>query len=31
LKTFSPRIGTAAFTSKMERVLQGLRLAGLPE
>jgi len=31
LKTFSPRIGTAAFTSKMERVLQGLRLAGLPD
>ena len=31
LKTFSPRIGTAAFTSKMERVLQGMRLAGLPD
>jgi DNA-binding winged helix-turn-helix (wHTH) protein/tetratricopeptide (TPR) repeat protein len=31
LKTFSPRIGTAAFTNKMERVLQGLRLAGLPD
>jgi len=31
LKTFGPTIGTAAFNSKMERVLQGLRLAGLPE
>jgi DNA-binding winged helix-turn-helix (wHTH) protein/tetratricopeptide (TPR) repeat protein len=31
LKTLSPRIGTAAFNNKMERVLQGLRLAGLPE
>jgi DNA-binding winged helix-turn-helix (wHTH) protein len=31
LKTFSPRIGTAAFTNKMERVLLGLRLAGLPD
>jgi DNA-binding winged helix-turn-helix (wHTH) protein/tetratricopeptide (TPR) repeat protein len=31
LKTLSPRIGTAAFNSKMERVLHGLRLAGLPD
>jgi DNA-binding winged helix-turn-helix (wHTH) protein len=31
LKTLSPRIGTAAFNNKMERVLQGLRLAGMPE
>lgn len=31
LKTLSPRIGTAAFNNKMERVLQGLRLAGLPD
>jgi len=31
LKTFGPTIGTAAFNSKMERVLEGLRLAGLPE
>jgi DNA-binding winged helix-turn-helix (wHTH) protein/tetratricopeptide (TPR) repeat protein len=31
LKTFGPTIGTAAFNNKMERVLQGLRLAGLPE
>jgi tetratricopeptide (TPR) repeat protein len=31
LKTFGPTIGTAAFNSKMERVLAGLRLAGLPE
>jgi DNA-binding winged helix-turn-helix (wHTH) protein len=31
LKTFGPTIGTAAFNSKMERVLEGMRLAGLPE
>jgi DNA-binding winged helix-turn-helix (wHTH) protein len=31
LKNFKPSIGTAAFNSKMERVLEGLRLAGLPE
>jgi DNA-binding winged helix-turn-helix (wHTH) protein len=31
LKTFRPSIGTAAFNSKMQRVLQGLRMAGLPE
>ena len=31
LKSFAPKIGTAVFNSKMERVLQGLRLAGLPE
>jgi len=31
LKNFGPTIGTAAFNSKMERVLEGLRLAGLPE
>ena len=31
LQTLSPRIGTAAFNSKMERVLQGMRLAGLPD
>jgi DNA-binding winged helix-turn-helix (wHTH) protein len=31
LKTFGPTIGTAVFTNNMERVLQGLRLAGLPE
>jgi len=31
LKTFGPTIGTAAFNSKMERVREGLRLAGLPE
>ena len=30
LKTFEPSIGTAAFNSKMQRVLEGLRLAGLP-
>ncbi len=28
---FGPMIGTAAFNSKMERVLKGLRLAGLPD
>jgi DNA-binding winged helix-turn-helix (wHTH) protein len=31
LKTFRPSIGTAAFNSKMQRVLEGLRMAGLPE
>jgi DNA-binding winged helix-turn-helix (wHTH) protein len=31
LRTFGPTIGTAAFNSKMERVREGLRLAGLPE
>jgi DNA-binding winged helix-turn-helix (wHTH) protein/tetratricopeptide (TPR) repeat protein len=31
LRSFGPTIGTAAFNSKMERVLEGLRLAGLPE
>jgi DNA-binding winged helix-turn-helix (wHTH) protein/tetratricopeptide (TPR) repeat protein len=31
LKTFGPTVGTAAFSSKMDRVLEGLRLAGLPE
>lgn len=31
LNNFGPMIGTAAFNSKMERVLEGLRLAGLPE
>jgi tetratricopeptide (TPR) repeat protein len=31
LRTFTPWIGTAAFNSNMQRVLEGLRLAGLPE
>jgi DNA-binding winged helix-turn-helix (wHTH) protein len=31
LENFRPSIGTAAFNSKMQRVLEGLRLAGLPE
>jgi adenylate cyclase len=31
LKTFRPSIGTAAFNSNMQRVVEGLRLAGLPE
>jgi DNA-binding winged helix-turn-helix (wHTH) protein len=31
LNNFEPLIGTAAFNSKMERVLEGLRLAGLRE
>jgi hypothetical protein len=31
LKTFGPTIGTAEFNSKMGRVREGLRLAGLPE
>ena len=29
LSNFEPLVGTAAFNSKMERVLEGLRLAGL--
>jgi DNA-binding winged helix-turn-helix (wHTH) protein/tetratricopeptide (TPR) repeat protein len=31
LNNFGPMIGTAAFNGKMKRVLEGLRLAGLPE
>jgi DNA-binding winged helix-turn-helix (wHTH) protein/tetratricopeptide (TPR) repeat protein len=31
LKNFRPSIGTAAFNSNMQRVVEGLRLAGLPE
>ena len=31
LKTFEPSIGRAEFNSKMQRVLEGLRLAGLPD
>jgi DNA-binding winged helix-turn-helix (wHTH) protein len=31
LTNFKPSIGTAAFNKKMERVLEGLTLAGLPE
>jgi DNA-binding winged helix-turn-helix (wHTH) protein/tetratricopeptide (TPR) repeat protein len=31
VNNFGPMIGTAAFNGKMERVLQGLRLAGLPD
>lgn len=31
LDNFGPMVGTAAFNSKMERVIEGLRLAGLPE
>jgi DNA-binding winged helix-turn-helix (wHTH) protein len=31
LNNFGPMVGTAAFNSKMERVLEGLRLAGLPD
>jgi DNA-binding winged helix-turn-helix (wHTH) protein/tetratricopeptide (TPR) repeat protein len=31
LGNFGPMVGTAAFNSKMERVIEGLRLAGLPE
>jgi DNA-binding winged helix-turn-helix (wHTH) protein len=30
-KNFKPSIGTAAFNRRMERVMEGLRLAGLPE
>ena len=28
---FGPMVGTAAFNSRMKRVLEGLRLAGLPD
>ena len=31
LSNFEPLVGTAAFNNKMERVLEGLRLAGLPQ
>jgi hypothetical protein len=31
LDNFGPMVGTAAFNGKMERVIKGLRLAGLPE
>lgn len=31
LNNFGPMIGTAAFNAKMERVREGLRLAGLPD
>ena len=31
LSTFEPSVGTAAFNDRMRRVLEGLRLAGLPE
>jgi DNA-binding winged helix-turn-helix (wHTH) protein/tetratricopeptide (TPR) repeat protein len=31
LNNFGPMVGTAAFNNKMERVLKGLRLAGLSE
>jgi DNA-binding winged helix-turn-helix (wHTH) protein len=31
LDNFGPMVGTAAFNSKMARVIEGLRLAGLPE
>jgi DNA-binding winged helix-turn-helix (wHTH) protein/tetratricopeptide (TPR) repeat protein len=31
LDNFGPMVGTAAFNGKMERVIRGLRLAGLPE
>jgi DNA-binding winged helix-turn-helix (wHTH) protein len=31
LNNFGPMVGTAAFNSQMKRVLEGLRLAGLPE
>jgi DNA-binding winged helix-turn-helix (wHTH) protein/tetratricopeptide (TPR) repeat protein len=31
LNNFGPMIGTAAFNSKMQRVREGLRIAGLPE
>ena len=31
LGNFGPMVGTAAFNSKMERVLEGLRLAGLKQ
>jgi DNA-binding winged helix-turn-helix (wHTH) protein/tetratricopeptide (TPR) repeat protein len=31
LNNFGPMVGTAAFNNKMERVREGLRLAGLPQ
>jgi len=31
LSNFEPLVGTAAFNNRMERVLEGLRLAGLPQ
>ena len=31
LSNFEPMVGTAAFNNRMERVLEGLRLAGLPQ
>ena len=31
LSNFEPLVGTAAFNKRMERVLEGLRLAGLPQ
>jgi DNA-binding winged helix-turn-helix (wHTH) protein len=31
LNNFGPMVGTAAFNNKMERVKEGLRLAGLPQ
>ncbi|MBV8836035.1 MAG: hypothetical protein JO000_05820 [Alphaproteobacteria bacterium] len=31
LDNFGPMVGTAAFNSKMERVIEGLRRAGLPD
>jgi hypothetical protein len=31
LGTFEPSVGTAAFNDRMRRVLDGLKLAGLPE
>jgi hypothetical protein len=31
LDNFGPMVGTAAFNNSMERVREGLRLAGLPE
>ena len=31
MSNFGPMVGTAAFNSKMGRVLEGLRLAGLPD
>jgi hypothetical protein len=31
LNNFGPMVGNAAFNTKMERVLKGLRIAGLTE
>ena len=31
LSNFEPLVGTAAFNTRMERVLEGLRLAGLKQ